>query len=263
VRGLGMAEADVAALVAAMKECGPYETVSAAATSALALADVQTGCYPLAIGRFVEQLRSHGCVLSDSAVALLLLAYHTAESNDATLFNQMSRMNERVNFSNPQELAEWLLHLRLYGLTYSMGDSGVAHGMLGLSWEDVKQIATFFASLNQYHTALKLALKGLPARHDVEVDVNTTQREDEFTPEFAIVGLQGAGKTALMNAIGTHWTEGTVDFDSLSPTVGFNMRKVSYNYGKRKHTMKLWDLGGQPRFRGMWERYCRGVTGIM
>ena len=27
--------------------------------------------------------------------------------------------------------------------------------------------------------------------------------------------------------------------------------------------MKLWDIGGQPRFRSMWERYCRGVNAIV
>ena len=45
----------------------------------------------------------------------------------------------------------------------------------------------------------------------------------------------------------------------MIPTVGFNMRKVT----KGKVTIKLWDLGGQPRFRSMWERYCRGVNAIM
>ena len=28
-------------------------------------------------------------------------------------------------------------------------------------------------------------------------------------------------------------------------------------------TIKLWDIGGQPRFRSMWERYCRGVNAIV
>jgi len=28
-------------------------------------------------------------------------------------------------------------------------------------------------------------------------------------------------------------------------------------------TLKCWDLGGQPRFRSMWERYCRGVNAIV
>ena len=41
----------------------------------------------------------------------------------------------------------------------------------------------------------------------------------------------------------------------MIPTVGFNMRKVT----RGGVTIKLWDLGGQPRFRSMWERYCRGV----
>jgi GTPase SAR1 family protein len=28
-------------------------------------------------------------------------------------------------------------------------------------------------------------------------------------------------------------------------------------------TPHSWDLGGQPRFRPMWERYCRGVNAIV
>ncbi|KAA8573379.1 hypothetical protein EYC84_003857 [Monilinia fructicola] len=31
----------------------------------------------------------------------------------------------------------------------------------------------------------------------------------------------------------------------------------------RHVTLKCWDLGGQPRFRSMWERYCRGVNAIV
>jgi ADP-ribosylation factor-like protein 8 len=37
------------------------------------------------------------------------------------------------------------------------------------------------------------------------------------------------------------------------------MRKVA----KGKVSIKLWDLGGQPRFRSMWERYCRGVNAVV
>ncbi|RZR86009.1 hypothetical protein BHM03_00013094 [Ensete ventricosum] len=47
--------------------------------------------------------------------------------------------------------------------------------------------------------------------------------------------------------------------EDMIPTVGFNMRKVT----KGNVTIKLWDLGGQPRFRSMWERYCRGVSAIV
>ena len=28
-------------------------------------------------------------------------------------------------------------------------------------------------------------------------------------------------------------------------------------------TIKCWDIGGQPRFRPMWERYCRGMNAIV
>ncbi|KAJ9682648.1 hypothetical protein PVL29_018550 [Vitis rotundifolia] len=45
----------------------------------------------------------------------------------------------------------------------------------------------------------------------------------------------------------------------MVPTVGFNMRKVT----KGNVIIKVWDLGGQQRFRTMWERYCRGVSAIL
>ena len=41
--------------------------------------------------------------------------------------------------------------------------------------------------------------------------------------------------------------------------VGFNMRKIT----KGNVSIKLWDVGGQPRFRSMWERYCRHVQAIV
>jgi len=72
--------------------------------------------------------------------------------------------------------------------------------------------------------------------------------------ELTLVGLQNAGKTTLVNVIATGGFS-----EDMIPTVGFNMRKVT----KGKVTIKLWDLGGQPRFRSMWERYCRGVHAIV
>lgn len=47
--------------------------------------------------------------------------------------------------------------------------------------------------------------------------------------------------------------------EDMIPTVGFNMRKIT----KGNVTIKVWDIGGQPRFRAMWERYCRGVNAIV
>jgi ADP-ribosylation factor-like protein 8 len=72
--------------------------------------------------------------------------------------------------------------------------------------------------------------------------------------ELTLVGLQNSGKTTLVNVLAS----GSFTEDMI-PTVGFNMRKVT----KGNVTMKLWDIGGQPRFRSMWERYCRGVNAIV
>jgi ADP-ribosylation factor-like protein 8 len=74
--------------------------------------------------------------------------------------------------------------------------------------------------------------------------------------EITLVGLQSAGKTTLLSAI----SDGKVaaEKDTI-PTIGLNTKKVT----KGSVTIKLWDIGGQPRFRPMWERYCRGVNSIV
>jgi len=99
--------------------------------------------------------------------------------------------------------------------------------------------------------------------------------------ELSLIGLQNAGKTSLVNVIavtirhpfGTthHMLDDCIMgkhvfflqtggfSEDMIPTVGFNMRKVT----KGNVTIKLWDLGGQPRFRSMWERYCRAVSAIV
>ena len=37
------------------------------------------------------------------------------------------------------------------------------------------------------------------------------------------------------------------------PTIGFNNRQLK----KGKVSLNLWDLGGQPRYRESWEKFCR------
>ncbi|KAL1413371.1 hypothetical protein Q8F55_001131 [Vanrija albida] len=72
--------------------------------------------------------------------------------------------------------------------------------------------------------------------------------------EITIVGLQASGKTSLVNVLGSgQWSEEVV------PTVAFNLRQVR----KGNVTMKVWDVAGQPKFRGMWDRYCRGANAIV
>lgn len=72
--------------------------------------------------------------------------------------------------------------------------------------------------------------------------------------DITMLGLQNAGKTSLLRVL----AGGEFTTDSI-PTVGFNMKKVQ----KGHVTLKCWDLGGQPRFRSMWERYSRDVNAIV
>ncbi|EAS35770.3 small GTP-binding protein [Coccidioides immitis RS] len=72
--------------------------------------------------------------------------------------------------------------------------------------------------------------------------------------DVTMVGLQNAGKSSLLRVL----AGGEFTIDSI-PTIGFNTKRVQ----KGHVTLKCWDLGGQPRFRPMWERYCRGVHAIV
>lgn len=72
--------------------------------------------------------------------------------------------------------------------------------------------------------------------------------------DVTILGLQNAGKTSLVRVL----AGGEFTTDSL-PTVGFNMKRVQ----KGHVILKCWDIGGQVRFRSMWERYCRGASAIV
>ena len=72
--------------------------------------------------------------------------------------------------------------------------------------------------------------------------------------ELAVVGLQNAGKTTLVNLLATS----EFDEDTI-PTIGFNYREVR----KGGVQLKMWDLGGQPKFRESWEKYCRGADCVV
>ncbi|ODV89051.1 hypothetical protein CANCADRAFT_133274 [Tortispora caseinolytica NRRL Y-17796] len=69
-----------------------------------------------------------------------------------------------------------------------------------------------------------------------------------------VIGLQNAGKSTLLASLqGSDFSPDTI------PTVGFAVQTIV----KNKVTIKCWDLGGQPRFRSLWERYCRGADAIV
>jgi ADP-ribosylation factor-like protein 8 len=69
--------------------------------------------------------------------------------------------------------------------------------------------------------------------------------------EIAILGLSAAGKSSFVHVVDTGHFE-----DELPPTLGFNIHSVKRN----AVTIKVWDMAGQKKFQGMWERYCREVN---
>eukprot|EP01002_Notosolenus_urceolatus_P008800 NODE_3330_length_943_cov_12.856823_g2774_i0.p1 GENE.NODE_3330_length_943_cov_12.856823_g2774_i0~~NODE_3330_length_943_cov_12.856823_g2774_i0.p1 ORF type:complete len:214 (+),score=49.87 NODE_3330_length_943_cov_12.856823_g2774_i0:215-856(+) len=78
--------------------------------------------------------------------------------------------------------------------------------------------------------------------------------------EMTIVGLQHAGKTTLLNVLASeNFSKDDPRYLDTIPTQGLNTRKVT----KGNVNIKLWDIGGQQRFRQMWWRYCRGVDVIV
>ncbi|CAL6080105.1 ADP-ribosylation_factor [Hexamita inflata] len=72
--------------------------------------------------------------------------------------------------------------------------------------------------------------------------------------QACLIGLQNAGKTTLTNALCND-----PDRDNTIPTIGFNVREVT----KGKVNLHLWDLGGQNKFRNLWERYCNDAQCIV
>ncbi|CAK5124583.1 unnamed protein product [Meloidogyne enterolobii] len=72
--------------------------------------------------------------------------------------------------------------------------------------------------------------------------------------ELAVVGLQDCGKTTFTQLISTGQF-----LNRQLPTIGFNMQV----WNKGRVSIKVWDLGGQPRFRSAWTRYCRGSDAIL
>jgi small GTP-binding protein len=72
--------------------------------------------------------------------------------------------------------------------------------------------------------------------------------------DISVVGLQNAGKSTFVSVLATN----KFDEDTI-PTIGYNFRQVK----KGGVQIKIWDLGGQPRFRDAWERYSRNVSCIV
>jgi Arf/Sar family protein len=71
--------------------------------------------------------------------------------------------------------------------------------------------------------------------------------------EMCLVGLENSGKTTLLNVLSVGHPIETF------PTVGLNVKMVK----KQGVQLKVWDLGGQERFRSEWGRYTQGCDCII
>ena len=69
-----------------------------------------------------------------------------------------------------------------------------------------------------------------------------------------VVGLDNSGKTSILNHL-----KNDQSVDSVVPTVGLNIEKLSL-----KHvSVTAFDMSGQGRYRSLWEKYYKGVDGII
>ena len=72
--------------------------------------------------------------------------------------------------------------------------------------------------------------------------------------QTCFVGLQNSGKTTLTNAL----VGDSAHFETI-PTIGFNIRQAKIG----RVQFSFWDLGGQEKFRNLWERYCNDAACIV
>eukprot|EP01013_Petalomonas_cantuscygni_P022264 TRINITY_DN4260_c0_g1_i1.p1 TRINITY_DN4260_c0_g1~~TRINITY_DN4260_c0_g1_i1.p1 ORF type:complete len:179 (+),score=20.56 TRINITY_DN4260_c0_g1_i1:113-649(+) len=71
--------------------------------------------------------------------------------------------------------------------------------------------------------------------------------------ELCLVGLENAGKTTLLNVLAIGQAVDTL------PTVGLDVKV----FQRKDVKMKVWDLGGQERYRYEWPRYTAGCDVIV
>ena len=66
-----------------------------------------------------------------------------------------------------------------------------------------------------------------------------------------IIGLDHAGKTTVLETIKSKFGKHHIPREKIPPTIGMNLAKITYFSTQ----VVLWDLGGQMKMRGIWEKY--------
>ncbi len=76
-------------------------------------------------------------------------------------------------------------------------------------------------------------------------------QKSQMEKRFLILGLDGAGKTAILNRLSKR------DFITTIPTVGLNVEQIVY----RNMSIALWDLGGAATL--MWKHYYQNTDAVI
>ncbi|GFH08449.1 uncharacterized protein HaLaN_03413, partial [Haematococcus lacustris] len=66
-------------------------------------------------------------------------------------------------------------------------------------------------------------------------------------------GLDNAGKTTIVKRLNGE------DITTISPTLGFNIKSMSY----RGFKLNIWDVGGQKTLRPYWRNYFEKTDGLI
>jgi len=75
-----------------------------------------------------------------------------------------------------------------------------------------------------------------------------------------IIGIDHAGKTTILEKIKSMYgkTPGLPP-EKIPPTIGMNLAKISF----KGCQVVIWDLGGQLKMRGIWEKYYDEANAVV
>ena len=84
-------------------------------------------------------------------------------------------------------------------------------------------------------------------------------RKDEL--HVLVIGLDQAGKTTVLEKVKDIYTGlPGMEPDKILPTVGLNVGKIDFSSSTK---LIMWDLGGQPGLRNIWDKYYSDCHAIL
>jgi ADP-ribosylation factor-like protein 2 len=74
---------------------------------------------------------------------------------------------------------------------------------------------------------------------------------------LACRGLDNAGKTTVLKKFNGE------DINTISPTLGFNIKTLEYKNANGEFKLNIWDIGGQQTIRTYWRNYYEQTDGLI